>query len=172
MDIQLVEASIGDKSAVRNLMELYYHDLSEYSGKDVTDHGLFGYRYLDHYWTEPGRYPWLARVEGKLAGLALVRDVEESGGGTVHVMSEFFVLRKFRRRGVGRRLACRLFDRFPGRWRVEQEAGNHPAQVFWRSVIGEYTKGRFAEIEPGTGGELRGTGQVFNAPPSAEGVGS
>jgi len=171
MDIELVEASIGDKSVVRNLMHLYVHDMSEYVDEDVTDHGLFGYRYLDHYWAEPGRYPWLARVEGKLAGLALVRDVQE-GGGTLHVMSEFFVLRKFRGRGVGRGLAWRLFDRLPGRWRVEQLVGNRPARLFWRGVIGEYTKGRFAEIDPRTQGELKGTGQVFTAPPSAEGAGS
>jgi predicted acetyltransferase len=33
-------------------------------------------------------------------------------------MSEFFVLRKYRRQGIGRTAAVELFERFPGPWRV------------------------------------------------------
>jgi len=171
MDIELIEAAVEDKPVVQNLLELCEHDLSEFGGWDVTDHGLFGYHYLDHYWSEAGRYPFLVRVGGRLAGLALIRDVQEQGA-VVHVMAEFFVLRKYRRQGVGRGLALLLFDRFPGRWRVEQIPGNDPALAFWRKVIGEYTGGRFAELDPDAPSELGGTGQVFETPPSGDAGGS
>lgn len=145
MDIELQRASIDDKSVLRNLMELCQHDYSEYDGADVDEHGLFGYKYVDHYWTEAGRHAFLVRVAGKLAGLVLVRTIEEQEEPATHTIAEFFVMRKYRRRGVGRQVACRIFDLFPGNWSIYQEEGNRPAQSFWRRVIAEYTQGAYTE---------------------------
>jgi predicted acetyltransferase len=60
-------------------------------------------------------------------------------------MSEFFILRGERRRGLGRRAARAVFDRFRGVWEVSQLPGNRPATAFWRSVIQEYTGGGFRD---------------------------
>jgi predicted acetyltransferase len=73
MEIQIKLASYEEKSILSNLMELEQCDYSEYDGYDVDEHGLYGYKFLDHYWTEPYRYPFLVRASGKLAGFALVR---------------------------------------------------------------------------------------------------
>ena len=54
--MHLEPISFEQKSVLHNPMELCQHDYSEFCGEEVNDHGLFGYRYLDHYWTEPGRY--------------------------------------------------------------------------------------------------------------------
>ena len=91
------KASIEEKPILRNLMELCQHDSSEFNGEDVGEHGLFTYRYLDHYWTEPGRFPFIVRVSGKLAGFAFVRAIGENK----HSIAEFFIMRKYRRRGAG-----------------------------------------------------------------------
>ena len=40
---------------------------------DVNDDGAYGYRYLDHYWTEEGRYAYFIKVSGKLAGFVMIR---------------------------------------------------------------------------------------------------
>jgi predicted acetyltransferase len=53
----------------------------------------------------------------------------------VREISEFFVLRKYRRRGVGTYVARRFFSRFPGRWEVAQLAWNVGARRFWRRLI-------------------------------------
>jgi predicted acetyltransferase len=84
-------------------------------------------------------------VGGKLAGLVLVRAVEEDGI-LVHHMAEFFILRKYRRQGAGRQSAFMAFDLFPGVWHVSELAENAPAQAFWRRIIHEYTGGDFSEI--------------------------
>ena len=144
--IELCPARIEDKPVLRHLLELYAYDFSEYDGADVDDHGLFGYHRLDHYWTEEGHYPFLIRVSGKWAGLALVRDVVYADGRQVHSIAEFFLMRKYRRQGVGQTIAHRLFDVFPGTWEVGQIAANLPAQAFWRAVIANYTGGRFEEV--------------------------
>lgn len=130
-----------DKPVLRNLVELYMYDFSELSDRDESDHGLFGYRYLDHYWTEPDRHPFLIRVEGKLAGFVLVRSRRRDDAGFESSIAEFFVMRKYRRRGVGRIAARRVFDMFPGRWEVTQLNDNVAARSFWRGVIAGYTGG-------------------------------
>ena len=50
-------------------------------------------------------------------------------------MAEFFVMRKYRRLGVGRRTAEEIFSRFPGSWTVRQQHTNSAATAFWRSII-------------------------------------
>jgi predicted acetyltransferase len=127
--VEIVEAAIADKVVLSRLLELYQHDFSEYVDADVDAHGLYGYQYLDHYWTEPDRHPFLFRVDGRWAGFALVRS------GAPHDMAEFFVMRKYRRLGVGTDAARAVFARFPGAWQVRQERGNHAATTFWRDAI-------------------------------------
>ena len=46
-----------------------------------------------------------------------------------------FVLRKYRRAGIGTIAARALFARFPGRWQVRQLAMNAAATAFWRRAI-------------------------------------
>jgi predicted acetyltransferase/8-oxo-dGTP pyrophosphatase MutT (NUDIX family) len=142
--VQLILAGPEKQPVLANLLELYLHDFSEYDDADVRSDGRYGYGYLDCYWSEPGRYPFLIQVDGKLAGFALVRTLE-AGEVPLYSMAEFCVLRKYRRQGVGRSAAVQLFDRFPGRWEVNQEAANLPSQSFWRRVIGDYTGGHFVE---------------------------
>lgn len=60
-------------------------------------------------------------------------------------MAEFFVLRKHRGRGLGRRAVFTLFDRFRGKWEISELPRNAPAIRFWRRVIGEYSGGRYTE---------------------------
>ncbi len=145
VNIEIQSAQVKDKSILRNLMELYVYDFTEFMQWDVDEHGLFGYKYLDHYWTDPDRHPFLIRVSGKLAGFVLVRDMNSSNQERTHSIAEFFVLRKYRRQGVGREVARRVFDMFPGQWSVKEIENNHSAQIFWRRVISEYTGGDFEE---------------------------
>ena len=128
-EVRVQPVPLADKGVVDHLLELYLHDLSEFTAANVGSHGLYGYFYLDDYWTEPDRHPFLFRAEGHWAGLAFVRS------GSPHDMAEFFVMRRFRRKGIGRAAARILFERFPGDWQIRQLAANGPATHFWRSVI-------------------------------------
>lgn len=160
--VYLSQVAYEDKHILQNLMELCQHDYSEFNGDDVNQYGLFGYRYLDHYWTEEGRYPFFIWHGKRLAGFALVRTLatdelitdgdKNEGVVKTYSMAEFFIMRKYRRKGVGQSAARQLFDRFVGRWRVGQDADNLPAQIFWRKLITAYTGGNFTEIWDSEGG--------------------
>ena len=100
MDIEI--AAAGDGFAiVRNLFELYVHDMSAFVGLDVDDEGRFAIpESLVSYWEGPDaaqRYPFVVRAGGKLAGFALVRQM--GAGSAAYDMGEFFVLKRYRRSG-------------------------------------------------------------------------
>lgn len=162
-DIDLQRVSLEDKPVLQRLIELYEHDFSEFDGSDVNEHGLFGYKYLDHYWTEEGREAHFIRVEGKLAGFVLTHPLIPSDEFCTRELAEFFILRKYRRQGVGRAVATRVFDMHPGRWWVQQYETNLASIAFWRGTIGEYTGGNYEEIRVP---EWNGPIQVFYTPGS------
>jgi len=54
-------------------------------------------------------------------------------------------MKKYRRLGIGKAIAVQLFDLHNGQWEVYQKDSNKPAQLFWKNVIKEYTKGRFKQ---------------------------
>ena len=165
MQIALLPAAASDRAALANLIQLYLYDFSEITGADVDERGCFTYPLLDSYWAEAERYPFLIRIESNLAGFALVnrysRLLNPFDG---HAVAEFFVMRKYRRVGIGRAAAVQLFDRFPGRWEIASIATNVPAQAFWRSTIDMYTGGRYHEVWLQDAG-WRGPVQSFFAPP-------
>ena len=63
--LTLQRASLEQKPALRQLLELYQYDFSEFTPADVDENGSYGYPYLDHYWVEPNRHPILFKMDGK-----------------------------------------------------------------------------------------------------------
>lgn len=130
MGVHLEPASATERETVRQLLELNAYEFSRLDGRAVRDDGTFGYPYLDAYWSEATRYPYLIRADEELAGLVLVSAI-----GHVSSVSEFLVLPKFRRRRVGETAARTVFARHRGPWVVTQTPGNVAATSFWRRVI-------------------------------------
>ena len=62
-----------------------------------------------------------------------------SGDQNVWDMAEFFVLRGYRRRGTGTRIAHEVWRRFPGQWEVRVMQANVSAHQFWQQAISAFT---------------------------------
>ncbi len=138
--IEVLPATLEQKPIVANLLELYAHDFSEFHPVELGADGRFGYRDLSLYWLEPDRHPFLVNVGGKLAGFVLVRKGSKlSGNETVWDMVEFFVVRGYRRRGVGTAIAREVWRRFPGPWEVRVMEANHSAHHFWEQAVTKFT---------------------------------
>lgn len=147
LQVEVVPVAGGEASVLRHLVDLYVYDFSELLGLDVGEDGRFAFRELSPYFSEAGRHPFFVRAGGKLAGFALVDGRSRvTGTDGTHDMTEFFILRRYRRQGVGERAARAVFDRFPGTWEVRQRPENLPAIAFWRRVIDRHTAGRFREV--------------------------
>src|SRR3982751_6069687 len=153
-------AALSDRLPIHRMIELYQYDLSDIWDQDLNSHGEYGYP-LDRYWDTEGFHAFVATVDGRYAGFALVGEAVRIGTHG-YWMDQFFVLKKYRHQGVGRLLAQSVFDALPGRWEVGQMPENLPAQAFWREVIGKHTGGRFEEHAVTTGG-WRGVVQVFES---------
>ncbi len=147
MNVQLSAVTPDDRARLTALFELYVYDFSDTLGLDVGDDGRFRLPSLDPYFDDPRCHAFLLRVDDRLAGFALVQQRSRlDGDESVCDVAQFFVLRRYRRHGVGERAARFIFDRFRGRWEVRQEAKNHAATAFWRRAIARYTGGRFDEL--------------------------
>jgi len=164
MQVELLPMTGRDDGLLRNLYQLYLYDFSEFMGWDVDAQGRFDESDLRGCWDDPRRHQYLIRADGRLAGFVMIDEVDHSiltGERDVILMREFFVLRAYRRHGVGRIAARRAFELFPGRWEVFQLRENVVAQAFWRKVIGAYTAGRYVEATCGEPG-WRGVMQTFD----------
>ena len=137
--IEILAAKREDEPVLANLLELYVYEFSELLDMAVGEDGRFGYPRLSLYWSEADRYPLLVRVDGKLGGFALVRrGPGVTGDGTVWDVAEFFVLRAYRRRGVGTRVAHEVWSRFPGQWEVRVMEENTAGLRFWKDAVARF----------------------------------
>lgn len=146
MSPPLVISRIGPESDVllRNLFEHYCHDMSEWFDFDTTADGSYSHDTSSIWANEYGAY--LAKVGGSIAGFALIGSAAPWLGATRgHDVHEFFVLRKFRRRGVGQRMAGLVWNEHPGEWLVRVLEANAPAVLFWRSAVSAYSFGALRE---------------------------
>lgn len=146
MNFTLVRASEKYKAVIQNLMQFYIYDFSEYVKYDVEDNGLFApYPHLEDYWKETNKkFPYIIKKDDKYVGFVLVRFIE-SQERMYFSIAEFFILKKYRRTGIGKAIAIKVFDLHKGQWEVFQKESNKPAQIFWKKVIEEYTKGQYKD---------------------------
>jgi predicted acetyltransferase len=137
--IDLVPASPDQQPILANLLELYIHDFSEFVTIPLSPDGAFGYPDLPLYWTTPGHHPFLLKVDGNWAGFVLVKQDATPSGQLTFDIAEFFVMRGYRRRGIGIEVAHQILHRFPGPWTVRVMQLNQAALPFWEHTITAFT---------------------------------
>jgi predicted acetyltransferase len=137
--VSVAGAERAQAPIIQNLMQLYTHDFSEFWGGtsrgDVNAQGLFDPYPLNEYWSKASWAAMLIWCDRVLAGFCLVNDETHSGLPAHRNMAEFFILRKYRGRGVGRLAAEIIFSRQTGVWEVAVARKNAPARDFWRMTI-------------------------------------
>lgn len=147
MKPKLYEASLEEKSIILNLMQLYTYELSFYEDETTNftllDTGLYALsKYIELYWEEENRCPYILKCDDNLAGFILVRFNEDG----MYEISEFFVLNKYRKTGIGTFMANEIFKKYKGKWEVRTLLKNKRAQEFWRKVINNISEGNFKEM--------------------------
>jgi len=146
MKVTLTKASRENIGVMENLMQFYIYDFSEFVDLDVNKDGLFEpYAGIRDYWdNENERFPYFIKEGERFLGFVLVRYIMASERNYFS-MAEFFIMRKYRRKGIGRSMAEQVFQLHKGQWEIYQKESNKPAQVFWRNIITDYTEGQFKE---------------------------
>lgn len=140
MTIDLTRATREEIPVLRSLMQFYLYDIASLDHWDLRPDGSYGNpERIESFWVEEDYDRFLIRVDGFLAGFALTSRTSDDADGSPQVMNEFFVLRRYRRTGVGRAVARRLFEGHEGTWYLTVMRANVLAQDFWASVISDLT---------------------------------
>jgi predicted acetyltransferase len=144
-NISFRKAEWHDRPVLSRMLELYQYDLSEVWPQTLDSHGEYGFA-VDRYLRNPRLSAYFFLVDASYAGFGLV-DPDVTFPENEYWMGQFFVMKRYRRIGLGTAGARFIFSQFRGRWEVGQMPLNLPAQAFWRRTIADYTGGRHVEHE-------------------------
>lgn len=160
MKFEIRIARPEDQLALNRMLELYQHDLSDIWDQDMDCHGAYGYQTDWYFCGRADSKAFVFLVDGKYAGIALVNThcrLKENKWW----MSQFFVVKKYRARGVGELAARYIFDSIRGKWEVGQLKGNDQGLKFWTRVISRYTSAVYT-AQDHSDEEFTGTLQCFD----------
>lgn len=97
-----------------------------------------------------GRSCSILYVDNELAGFVLARKYPSNR--LIYDIEQFFVLRKFKGKGVGKQTLKLVTEQLSGQWQIRVLIGNEAALKFWQSAIsglvGEnYTQSEQVDID-------------------------
>ena len=163
--VELEAIHLDRRPVLDAMFQLYTHDFSEHwAGQDrgeLPESGQFdAYPELELYWSQPDRSAWFIRAGGHLAGFALLSGHSHSGEPADYDISEFFVVRKHRRSGVGFEAARQLIVQRPGQWEIAVVRANVGALTFWRRVAADMSQ----EVDERDVDDARWNGSILRFP--------
>lgn len=139
--IQITPASIQQQAVIAQLYELYTYEMTDLADFDINDDGYYRYQELPLFWSTPNRYPYLILVDNKLAGFALIQQGSPiDDAPDVWDIAEFFIMRKFRKKGIGQFVAKSVWEAHPGLWQIRVWENNLVAHQFWNNIVKNFTK--------------------------------
>lgn len=143
MPLRLDKVGPDEQSVLENLLQLYIHELCQYNPVEIGENGRYRLDKFESYFNEPGRFPLLIRVKGRLAGFVLVRQVDNIAPVPTFAITDFFLLENYRRLGIGEEIARLVFEEYHGHWQIGVHGSNQIARDFFRQVLYRYTGNHF-----------------------------
>lgn len=148
LTINLLKAELKDYPTLQNLARFYVYDMSRYCGFlpgwSCPETGLYVCYDLKKFFTQEHHHPFIIRVNNELAGFVFVNN-KATMPDIDWCISEFFVMAKFQKHGVGKEIAKQVWQQFPGRWELCVIPQNERGLMFWRKTIREFTDNQFSE---------------------------
>ncbi|UVJ46500.1 GNAT family N-acetyltransferase [Pseudomonas sp. LS1212] len=116
--------------------QFYAYESSDWEQEDVEVDGRFYIHdaHLARYWQEPQWSANLILVDGFIAGFLLIERSELPGLQALE-LADLFILKKYRRLGIGRALATQVLTSGEHAWLVRFYQQDETARSFWRAVL-------------------------------------
>ena len=167
--VEIIPAAQAQEPVLAHLLQLYAYDFSEFLDLTIGPDGRFDYPWLSLYWQEETRFPFLVKVDGHLAGFVLItKGSLINGDPEIWDVSEFFIMRGYRRRGIGAALAHEIWRRFPGAWEVRVLERNATALPFWEATVSAFAGSAFETSTGEQGSKRRRVFSFMSPPPDSE----
>ena len=133
--MEIAKVTRNEAEILKNLMSLYLHDMSEYADfLRLSIDGSYKYQNLGYYLAKDELSAFFIKIDSEIAGFILSNRPPYIPDDCDISIQEFFILKKYRKKGFGSQVASTFFKKFPGKYFVAQLIGNKPAIEFWRSV--------------------------------------
>ena len=147
MEFELAKAGKEELDIISEMSRLFRYDLSEYKGMSCEEDGMFAPIADLNIFFNDSNHAFIIRCEEELAGFALIeRDATKESS---FIFSYLFILRKFRRTGLGRNATIEVLNKLKGHWKIDYNAPNTTAMEFWQDVINSYTNGNYTLEDEG-----------------------
>ena len=147
-NIILIKIGKEKESILRNLINLYLHDLSEFADDLKTDQeGKFEYDGINYYFIEEELIPFLIYCNDEIAGFILLNTGKYVPGDAQFSIHEIFILKSFRGKGVATIAIKEIFEIYKGKYKVEQLQDNKLAINFWNAFYSKQNIAYKEEIE-------------------------
>lgn len=131
-NFSVVPASQNDRSTVLNLLQLYLYDMASMQPFPLNSGGKYEYDLLDRFWD----HPYLFYADKALAGFALVTSkCQITQKNPCWFMAEFFVLRPYRQKGLGKHVLSEILKNHAGLWHIANQKDNIVANTFWSRCL-------------------------------------
>lgn len=145
--MEIVKVEKEDSRILENLASIYLSDMSEIADflKPEAD-GSYKYKNLHYYWQKKELSAHFIKHDTGIIGFILSNRTPYVPDDCQISIHEFFILRQFRRKGLGREAIKKIFAMFPGDYFIAQLETNTPAIEFWHSIY-EYLKIKYDERE-------------------------
>lgn len=139
MKTSIKRVGSDEKDTLANLLEKYNYEFSQYDKRQFDNNGLFGYKYLNNYFKESGRFAYFIFVDDTLAGFALINKYKECDRPIDWSIAEFFVSYNFRRQGVATEAVRQIFNIHKGWWHIKYHKKNIASVVLWNKIAKMYS---------------------------------
>lgn len=136
--IELLQTTVDQAELIRNLYQFYAYESSDWEAEDVEVDGRFyiNEEHLARYWQSPGWGAHLILVDGFIAGFVLIERSELVGLEATE-LADLFILKRYRRQGIGKAVAQQLLCSGAGDWLLRCYAMDPPAVAFCRAVLAD-----------------------------------
>ena len=142
MQYEIIEVTKEEKDKLYKLLQYALYDGSNYIDNELNDECTFKYDWFENYFTDKDRTAYFIKSNGKYIGMVMVNE-NLKFNKTGKCISEFFIMPKYRRNHIGKRVAFDIFEKFKGDWEVQPMENNKIAYSFWKSIISEYTNNNY-----------------------------
>ncbi|MBU5592321.1 GNAT family N-acetyltransferase [Clostridium sp. MSJ-4] len=131
-ETKLERITVDSKAKLENLMSIYLHDLSEFAADlKINEEGRFEYDGLELYFKSEDLTPYFIIYQGEVAGFVLFNKGKYVPKDIDYVIHELFILKGFRKKGIGIAAIRILLDQCKGKYRIVQISTNKIAVNFW-----------------------------------------
>jgi len=133
--LQILPAGSDEKNTIWNMFQFYCYDTSVYDGYDVEADGKYKMcaDYFAQYWQLPRWSAFILKVDGALAGFALIEPSDVVA--EAQELADLFIMRRFRRLGIARRVVEYFMAQRDIPWTVTTFDDAPDATAFWQQMF-------------------------------------